>query len=259
MLALGGAIAQRRAVPLISCLTVTLGTPPRLPMLARAIADYAAQTHAERELVIVTDAPCAAAVVRLAEGRADVRIVAVDPGPPLGALRNVAVAAARGELLCQWDDDDRHHPERLAAQLAALGGADACALQEVMLLDADPRELRCINWAQTPAGVHPGTLLVRREALPLYPEAPLGEDLTAWQALTAARPVVRLAGAAHLYAYVAHGSNSWPRAHHALLRDTLSLSRGLLLRREAALREGLAPFGWAGIPVVGSNGPAFTL
>lgn len=244
---------------LISCLTVTLATPPRLPMLARAIADYGAQTYPHRELVIVVDAAAAGDVARLASGRRDVRIVAVERGPSLGTLRNAAAAAAQGDLLCQWDDDDRHHPDRIAAQAAALGGADGCALQEVMLLDADAHELRSINWTRTPGGVHPGTLLARREAMPLYQETALGEDLALWQVLAGRGPVLRLAGAAHLYVYVAHGTNSWPSAHHAMLGETLAVSRGLLLRREADLRAGLAPFGLAGTGVVGSNGPAFTL
>ena len=249
---------------LVSCLTVTLGTPPRLPMLARALADFAAQKHAERELVLVVDgASASAAVTRLARMHPGVRIVAPGAGLSLGALRNVAVAAARGDLLCQWDDDDRHHPDRIVAQRAALGEAEACALQEVMQLDADARELRCANWARTPAGAHPGTLMTHRGTMPRYPEtggeASLGEDLAAWQQLVARAPVVRLAGAAQLYIYVAHGANSWPAAHHAMLGETLAISRGLLLRREAALRDGLAPFGLTGARVVGLNGPAFTL
>jgi len=253
-----------RRIVQVSCLTVTLGTAERLPMLARAIAAYAAQSLGDRELVIVADGTGdAVAAVVASFGRDDIRIVRMKPGLTLGALRNRSVAAARGAILCQWDDDDLHHPDRLAAQLAALGTADAVVLQDVMLLDAAAREMRWANWTAAPGRGHPGTLLVRRAALPAYPEtgpeARLGEDLAVLAELDAACRVERLAGAAQLYVYVSHGLNSWSVAHHAMLADTLAISRGLLLRREAALRAGLAPFGLAGMRVMGGNGHAFTL
>lgn len=252
---------------LVSCLMVTLATPARLPMLGRAIAAFPTQTHAPRELVIVVDETGDGGAVQrmVAEsGSADIRIVGAPAGMTLGALRNRSVAQARGDIICQWDDDDLHHPDRIAAQLAALADADACVLQEVMLFDPAAHKLRWSNWAATPAGAHPGTLIARRDRLPAYPEsgptARLGEDLAVLQELTGGGRIVRLAGAAHLYVYVGHGANSWSAAHHAMLARTLAISRGLLLRREAALRAGLAPFALdTGTQVEGANGTAFIL
>src|SRR6202012_3652619 len=98
-----------------------------------------AQTWSPRELVVVLDQGTAEA--RAAIGRAvaevdrgDIRIVE-PPGPlSLGALRNLSWREARGEIVCIWDDDDLHHPERLARQVAALraGGGLSIALSEVM-------------------------------------------------------------------------------------------------------------------------------
>ena len=31
---------------------------------------------------------------------------------PLGLLRNIAVAQAKGNIVCQWDDDDLYHRDR---------------------------------------------------------------------------------------------------------------------------------------------------
>jgi hypothetical protein len=261
----GGSVAR------ISCLTVTLGTPDRLPMLAAAIADYAAQTHGPRELVIVTDRADAQKQAALGAmiagfGRDDIRIVGVEPALTLGALRNLAVRSARGAFVCQWDDDDRHHPRRLEMQHAALeqAGADAVILADVLLLRPADASLRWTNWAATPSGGHPGTLLCRRSAMPSYPEegstASLGEDLDALLRIDARGTVHRLSGVPHLYVYVAHDANSWPPAHHAMLSDTLSISTGLLRRRERALREGVAPLALPpGLRVEGSNGLAFLL
>jgi glycosyltransferase involved in cell wall biosynthesis len=252
----------------VSCLMVTRGDAARMPMVARAIADYAAQTHAERELVIVTDHSVNGALAALIAqtGRDDIRLVATEETLTLGALRNLSIAAARGEFVCQWDDDDLHHPRRIESQLAALKEvkSDAVLLTDVLLLDTAASELRWTNWAATPGGVHPGTLLCRRAAALAYPEegpaASLGEDLAALLALEERASVFRLAGAPHLYVYVAHGANSWPSAHHVMLSATLSISSGLLRRRERALREGLAPLAiLPGTRVTGPNGLGFVL
>ncbi|HEX6390539.1 MAG TPA: glycosyltransferase, partial [Solirubrobacteraceae bacterium] len=104
----------RATGPLISCLMVTRD---RLRLAKAAIASFALQTHPNRELVIVTDGSerYRGALARYVDaiGIDGVRFVVPDEQDlPLGALRNLAVAAARGEIVCQWDDDDYSHPER---------------------------------------------------------------------------------------------------------------------------------------------------
>ena len=69
-----------------------------------------------------------------------------------------------------------------------------------------------------------------------------------------------LAGQAHLYVYVSHGDNLWNNEHHRMLADKLSISRALLQRREAQLREGMAVHDLGrSITALGNNGPAFEL
>jgi hypothetical protein len=70
-----------------------------------------------------------------------------------------------------------------------------------------------------------------------------------------------LADAPHLYVYVSHGANLWSDAHHRMWANMLAMSRGMLMRREAQIREGVGvfDFGPGPITVLGSNGPAFTL
>jgi hypothetical protein len=65
----------------------------------------------------------------------------------------------------------------------------------------------------------------------------------------------------HLYIYTSHGGNSWPQEHHRMLAETLSISQALLRRREAEIREGMAPHGLKSgtISVMGNNGPGFIL
>jgi glycosyltransferase involved in cell wall biosynthesis len=258
--------------PLISCLMVALPVPGRFARLQQSIAGYLGQTHARRELVLVMnggEAEAAAAIkAHVASlGREDIRIVEPTGELTLGALRNISKASARGEVICQWDDDDLYHPERLERQLAALaqsGGGGVC-LRHVMQFFPAARSLYCTNFGPVDVSAFPGSLMCWTPTPIVYPEtgdhARLGEDrIVAMQLMAMGRYHV-LADAPHLYVYVSHGRNSWDMEHHRKISVELSLSRGLLLRREAALRRDLAPFdfGPGEVTVQGSNGPAFTI
>jgi glycosyltransferase involved in cell wall biosynthesis len=257
---------------LASCLMVTLPGPQRLGFLRRSVADYCRQSYEPRELVIVTNGGAETDHAALGAyidslGRDDIRIRRVADDLTLGAVRNQSIAAARGEILCQWDDDDRHHPDRLAGQLEALteSGRAAMLLEEVMQFYPQARTLYCTNWHATENTGHPGTIVFRRDAQINYPEqgpaARRGEDSAVVQQLRKRAAVTALGGAAHLFVYVSHGANTWSEDHHRMLSSRLALSQGLLRRREPQLRAGLAAFdfGEGSVTVHGGNGPAFTL
>ena len=153
---------------MISCLCVTRGDRPHL--LAQAVADFAAQTHADRELILLHDSGPSVheKLVELAALHAPhtIRVHAADAGARLGGLRNQAVALAAGDWVCQWDDDDRYHPERLALQWQAAQsvGARACYLVD-QLHAFIPEGLLCWDDWHTepyPMNVIQGTLLARR-------------------------------------------------------------------------------------------------
>jgi glycosyltransferase involved in cell wall biosynthesis len=258
--------------PLVSCLMVTLPSAIRLPYLRRSLASFRGQTYPARELIIVLDGGTAEActAVRLAVAefrRDDIRIMEPRGNLTLGALRNMSWRAARGDFICQWDDDDLYHPERIAAQMASLkasGGVSTC-LTEVMQFFPASRRLHLTNWRATPAAAMPASLVCRRAADVGYPaegpEAALGEDLSVLLQLKALGGFHAQAGAPHLYVYVSHGDNTCGTDHHQMIADSLAVSKGLLRRREAELREGLAAFdfGEGDVAVVGGNGPAFII
>jgi len=257
---------------LVSCLMVTLPTPQRMAFAKRAIAAYCAQTYPHRELVIVyqkTDAgDCAGLDAYIGElDRDDIVLVEAAQGMTLGALRNLSMARARGAVHCQWDDDDLHHPLRVEKQLAALVDADAEAvgLQEAMQFFPARRELYWTNWHETPATILPGTIMYRAQAPIRYPEtgptARLGEDTDVCAQLLSRNELSPIAGWPQLFIYMSHGSNSWDDGHHLMLAEQLGLSRGLLRRREAWIRDVLASvdLGAGPISVRGPNGVAFTV
>jgi glycosyltransferase involved in cell wall biosynthesis len=251
---------------------VTMPAPHRLWPLKRSLAAYCAQSHARRELIVVHDDGDAAdrAAIRRAIDeleREDIRLVTRPGQLTLGALRNISWLEARGDFVCQWDDDDLYHPERLARQLDALDGSAALAtcLRESMQYVPASRRLYLTNWAATPAAAKPGSLMCRRSLSVAYPEdgpdARLGEDLAILARIRRMGDVHCQANAPHLYVYVSHGHNICGEPHHRMIAERLAVSKGLLRRREAALRSGLAPFafGPGDVVVEGRNGAAFRI
>lgn len=192
--------------PKISCLMVTRG---ELFPSVFAIQCFRRQTHAHRELVIVCDRPeskLPALLRRINDPK--IRYVAAAPAT-LGALRNLSVESATGDYLCQWDDDDLYHPNRLEVQLATLlkAGTVAHFLSQWIVWWPARRML-----ALSRKRVWEGTMLIRRGILAPYPELALGEDTDVVDALRKQHQVA-ISAAAYLYCYIIHGRNSWHEAH----------------------------------------------
>nr|AKA59403.1 glycosyl transferase, group 2 family protein [uncultured bacterium AB_162] len=260
------------AGPLVSCLLVT---GERVAMAKRAIRSFAEQTHPNRELVVVTDGP--ERVRRSLElyvetlGLDAVRFVYPEGSElALGHLRNVSIDAARGEVLCQWDDDDYSHPQRLERQLGFMleRDAGACFLTDHLQLLEDHRLLFWIDW--TGGGrvdgmqkLVPGTAMVARDAGVRYPEdgpyARRGEDSAFLATLLESVPVAHMEDAGHLWLYTFHGANTYPREHHIRM-SAFGAPRQFVGEREQRIRAALAHYP---IPrpavVAGRDGPAFAV
>jgi hypothetical protein len=222
-----GALIQRGALdllawparrPLVSCLMVTRG---RLFPSRFAVDCFLRQSWAERELVLVCDGPgtevetyCRAlgdARIRIVYPEADaVAAPDTEANPPsLGALRNLALRAARGEWICQWDDDDLYHPQRIEIGMLMLQSmqADALFLSRWMLWAPAARRIGVSGSREWE-----GSMLARRTGVPAYPALARGEDTAVMHAMLGRGRVVLL-DAPWLYTYVQTGANTWT-AHH---------------------------------------------
>lgn len=232
---------------MISCLMVT--QPGRLDRARLAMADFAGQSHRARELVVLHDGDASFHRELEAVGaeHPGVRVVQHAAGHTLGHLRNAAVEAARGEYVCQWDDDDRYHPQRLALQWQALcdAGADFCFLRDQLHWFVTQGEMFWDDWDREPYPMNlvQGSLLGRRARMPRYPDDARGEDTGLLHAILRSRaPVVRLADAGWCYVYVFHEHNVWDLAHHAAISRAKALGYAALLQRETTLRERLGEY-----------------
>ena len=222
--------------------------------------------------MIVLDAGCPQAKAELRSyvaglGRDDIKVFEAPSDQTLGALRNLSMACASGTILCQWDDDDLYHAQRVERQLTALleSHKAAVGLQEVLQFFPVSRVMFWTNWRNAPATIMPSTIMFRADAPMTYPETGpeslRGEDSVVCAQLLAANALSPLAGMPQLSIYVSHGANTWDDGHHAMLANTFGISHGLIRRRESWLREQLAPFDFGPGPITvrGPSDVAFTL
>ncbi len=203
--------------PMISCLMVTQSG--REPLIRKAHACFRRQTYERRELVVVHDAPRQSSDKErsfdhfLQTELEPARIVSAESGMSLGELRNVAIEEAEGEFVCQWDDDDQYHPERLVRQWEATAEAkaDACFLASQLHYFARSRELYVRDTGRR--GIE-GTVMHRRD-LPLrYPAMGKEEDTVFRHDLVKRFSATVLYAAPWLYLRVYHGGNTWDEGHH---------------------------------------------
>jgi len=237
------------AAPLLSCLTVTAEN--RLRELRRAIDCFARQTLRDRELVIVHDGSREldaeiASEIRRHPG-ADARVHREPGGSTLGELRDVAVSMARGDLICQWDDDDLNHPRRLETQLRELRRAecDFNFLTDQLHFFEPTGELFWDDWRKEPypGCLIQGTMLGRWDLLPPYEALARGEDTRiVKRLLDAGRRLDGVAGLGYLNIYVFHGRNAWDLRHHAAISVWKRLGEAALRAREPELRRHLADY-----------------
>lgn len=202
---------------LVSCLMVTRDRPR---LVERAIGCFVAQTHLDRELVIVDDGDVDLRPVidPAVEAGARVRYHRLRPtrAVTLGDLRNEAIDRARGTWCLQWDDDEWYHPDRVGHQWRAAhrAGPDTVAvvLRWTLMYVDSPQHGRLAYRADAGFAT-PGTVLHRRDA-GRYPSLARGEDSVFMDDLRRAGPV-RVLGpdAAHLFVRVFHGANTWDEAH----------------------------------------------
>lgn len=176
-------------LPTVSCLMVTFD---RLTLAKRSIRSFAEQSYQQRELVIVTDGKESfrQALERYVAALGIERVRFVYPGPErltLGELRNISMDAAQGDIICQWDDDDYSHPERLLVQTGHMmrNSASACFMTDHLQYIENERLLCWIDWTVDgtctgTAQLAPGTMLMFRDKRFQYPEegqiARQGED-----------------------------------------------------------------------------------
>jgi len=212
-----GSECDKRAF--ISCLCVTR---MRIEALKRAIECYQQQSHPDRELLVLCeddDHQTIEFLQTLDNPQIRGHIVPVQPRLTLGELRNRAIAAAKGDYICQWDDDDWYHPRRLELQLkTALGQNKAASiLPRWLIYSRLEHAAYCSN-----VRLWEGSLLCRKALLqsgPGYPAISKGED-TAVIAWLYVQDELAIEDRPDLYVYMHSGNNTWEDRHFKQILDS---------------------------------------
>ena len=197
-------------------------TANRKALAARAVRCFEQQTYANRELIVIDDGEEDYSDLFRTLPPSQIRYIRDIPkGQVLGRLRNIALDAARGDYLIQWDDDDWYHPDRIRIQAKTLAkGYDACCLSASLMHLNDPqfRDLPFIG--SLPDGI-PGSIMHVRSADIRYPEYEKAEDTLYLKSWMSRRYTKLPPEFAHLFMRCFHGANTWERNHfHRRLRNS---------------------------------------
>jgi glycosyltransferase involved in cell wall biosynthesis len=195
-------------VPLVSALMVTRGS---LDLVRCAVSSFRAQTWPNRELVVVCDA--VTPELRDFISGANERLIEAPLGLTLGHLRNVSIAHSLGEYVVQWDDDDLYDPNRISIAVRALlrCGVSAVFMRQ-WLIWWQSRDLLALSGRR----IWEGSMLARREAVPVYPSMSKSEDSALVDMLTRLHSYA-LIDAPTLYCYRITGENTWSEQHFEAL------------------------------------------
>ena len=151
----------------------------RRPFIPQAIRYFLRQDYPRCELIIVDDGADPIADLVPADPR--IRYIRRTEKATVGAKRNLACAAAGGEVIVHWDDDDWYPPWRVRAQVQALRArsADLCGTSQLFYYEpATGHAWRYVYTGGRATWVAGNTLAYRKQfwARNPFPELQIGED-----------------------------------------------------------------------------------
>jgi glycosyltransferase involved in cell wall biosynthesis len=162
--------------PLVSCIMPTANRRKYVPS---AIESFLRQDHEPKELIIVDDGDDA--IGDLVPDDPRIRYIRENQRLTIGAKRNLACNAARGDVIAHWDDDDWHADWRLSYQLQQLqvSQADMCGLTRLYFYDADREKAWQYRYPGGPSRWLAGGTLCYRKSLwqsHRFVDVTIGED-----------------------------------------------------------------------------------
>ena len=218
--------------PKISAVCTTKDRPE---LIKKSIQCYIKQIYPNKELVIVSQGNdhSNTQIYNYIKSlnRDDIYFFTMPKIASLGEMRNASVELSKGLLICQWDDDDLYHPERLTTQFNDIrsGFFVASAYCNFLKLFSHTKELYWCDWSQKNEPSHKflsGSIMFYKSIFHMYdifyPEvgdqSSREEDLNVLIKIISKGKVVPTT-MGHQYTYVYHGKNTYELEHHNLTLD----------------------------------------
>jgi glycosyltransferase involved in cell wall biosynthesis len=201
-------------LPLISCLCVTKNRPK---LLERAIACFNGQTYQNKQLVILYDDNDLETSNWISNNYLGnlIKIVKVSTNPKkkLGAVRNLAVEYADGEFVCQWDDDDWYHINRISLQYQMLvkNNKQGSVLTQYLMFNEKENKA----YISFKRNYWEGSLMCEKRMFleRQYDNISRGEDTPFVEYLYNSNKLAKIENMANIFLYVFHGNNTWDYDH----------------------------------------------
>ena len=191
----------------------------RLKFISRAVFSFNSQTYPEKELIILHDSGDEFHETLIEQFGSDTVKIVQSEKSYLGTLRNKSVEVCSGDVICQWDDDDYSHPDRLQIQYDRLieSNMPVCFLSshaytvndEFYILDKSLGKPFISSWR-----VAQNSLMAHKDRLPKYPDSMIGEDTPITEYYTPTQSVTSVVDKPYLFCTTYHSGNSWDIGHH---------------------------------------------
>jgi len=215
--------------PIVSCV---MPTRNRRRFVQQALAYFARQTFARRELIVVDDSDDP--VDDLCAGVPSIRYLRCEPGRlSLGEKLNLGIEQASGEFIVKWDDDDWYNPGFIAKMLGALRSAPqpenavaACGCYLVFIAGE-----KCFRFSGRVRGAG-STLTFSKSHWRRTPFRDLPCQVDYWF-LTDSGDSIVLVDDSELFVAIRHGRNTWVKTRDGrntdrVLRNLPEVSENLL-------------------------------
>ena len=163
--------------PLVSCI---MPTRDRRAFVPQALQQFLRQDWPNAELLVIDDGDDKVADLIPEDPR--IRYIALDERRTVGAKRNLACEAARGEIILHWDDDDWMADQRIRYQVERLlaARADLCGLPRIYFHEpATGKSWEYTGPASNPPWIAGATFCYRKDLWRAAPFADVdnGEDV----------------------------------------------------------------------------------
>jgi len=235
-----------KKIPLISCVCVTKN---RLDLLKKSIFCYINQGYSNKKLTILSQSsPYINLQIKkhIQElKRTDIEFFEAPENISLGEMRNISVELANGEIICQWDDDDLYHPDRIRTQFDALRKDKnniASLYCDFLKYFAHTKEIYWCDWSEKQADFSHkflcGSIMFYKylfyEFSQFYPStgpcSDKEEDLNVLEKICKKGKIEPILNGNH-YIYVYHGKNTYNLDHHKLAIEALA-NKKILTNKE---------------------------